>query len=412
MEGKMSIQRNTIFTMAFLLALALCIPSWAMEDIIRLPGETLRSTEKEKEAKTRKLPTAGKPGWVEPSTDRPGWDYQNFWLSGGPEECQKACARDPRCKAYTYVKPRKRGDRARCWLKYKVPAPVMNNFCISGVKTTPKDDKVAFPKTVEGPGVVEVPPTQKPQSDPRRPFPPGSTGEPQQYPEQGDVYGEGYQEEPQQYPDEDYVYQEDHQPYPQQYPEQGYVYGEGYEAYPEGPVYEEYPEEKRDILEKLGMSVWKGRQEEPMPPGGMHPQMPEEEKPYAGGVLSTLMGGKPELLISDVEMRNPNKRELIINEDLRSRDWVFEVKVINIGKTPVSHVGVLVAVGDERLDTIIEDTLEYNMGAVALVYVRPSGKILSGKSLEINAVVDPRNEYKENNEENNLFTKTFKLRRH
>ena len=141
-------------------------------------------------------------------------------------------------------------------------------------------------------------------------------------------------------------------------------------------------------------------------------KMPEEEKPYAGGVLSTLMGGKPELLISDIEMRNPNKRELIINRDLRSRDWVFEVKVINIGKTPVSHVGVLLAVGDERLDTIIEDTLEYNMGAAALVYVRPSAKMLSGESVEINAVVDPRNDYKENNEENNLFTKTFKLKRH
>jgi hypothetical protein len=449
MKGQMSIFLSTFFTIAFLPALVLCIPAWAGEailksnekprqDVITQSGETLRFIEKGKNANRQKLPTADRPGWVEPNTDRPGWDYKNFWVSGGPEECQKACAKDPKCKAYTYVKPRKKGDRARCWIKYKVPAPVTNNCCISGVKTMPKADKVAYPRTVKEPGVVKFPekqkvdttivkdqksrpqkfpPPQKPQPDLRRPLPPEGTGEPQEYTEGSYVYREDYEEKPQQYSDEGYVYREDYQEKPQPYPGEGYVYREGDEAYPEGTVYEEYPEEKRDILEELGMKVWKGPQEQPMPPGGMPPggmppQMPAEEKPYAGGVLSSLMGGKPELLITDIEMRNPNKKGLIIHRDLRSRDWVFEVKVVNTGKTQVSNVGILVAVGNERLNTIIEDTIEYNKGAIALVYVRPSGRILSGKSVEINAVVDPENQYKENNEENNLFTKTFKLRSH
>lgn len=133
--------------------------------------------------------------------------------------------------------------------------------------------------------------------------------------------------------------------------------------------------------------------------------------PYAGGALSALVGERPELLITDIEMRNPNKKELIVNKELKPQDWVFEVKVVNISQTPVSNVMVLVAVGDERLETIMEDTIDYNKGAKALLYMRPSQEILSGKSLEVNAIVDPGNEYKENNEENNLFTRTFKTKR-
>ena len=73
-------------------------------------------------------------GWAEPDTDLPGFDYKNFWLSGGSEECQEACANDPLCKAYTYVRPSRQKKQARCFLKSRVPPPVKNPCCISGIK--------------------------------------------------------------------------------------------------------------------------------------------------------------------------------------------------------------------------------------------------------------------------------------
>lgn len=52
---------------------------------------------------------AGDPVTMEANTDRPGMDYKNFWLdTPDPGLCQKACADDPNCKAYTYVNPMKR----------------------------------------------------------------------------------------------------------------------------------------------------------------------------------------------------------------------------------------------------------------------------------------------------------------
>jgi hypothetical protein len=76
---------------------------------------------------------------LESDTDRPGQDYKNFELdTPDPSLCQKACADDPDCQAYTYVKPGIQGAKARCWLKRGVPAAQSNNCCVSGVKgTTP-----------------------------------------------------------------------------------------------------------------------------------------------------------------------------------------------------------------------------------------------------------------------------------
>ena len=71
------------------------------------------------------------------NTDRPGSDYKNFDLnSPDPSLCQQACAGDPNCKAFTFVKPGIQGPNARCWLKNTVPAPVSNTCCTSGVKNT------------------------------------------------------------------------------------------------------------------------------------------------------------------------------------------------------------------------------------------------------------------------------------
>ncbi len=67
--------------------------------------------------------------------DRPGYDYRNFDLpENDPSLCKQACDSDPKCKAWTFVKPGYQGPYPRCWLKYTVPGPVQNKYTVSGVK--------------------------------------------------------------------------------------------------------------------------------------------------------------------------------------------------------------------------------------------------------------------------------------
>ena len=73
--------------------------------------------------------------WVEQDVDRPGSDFKIFWLRGGPEECQAACAQHPLCRSYTYVRPGIPGRLMGCWLKNGIPPPIANGCCVSGVKT-------------------------------------------------------------------------------------------------------------------------------------------------------------------------------------------------------------------------------------------------------------------------------------
>jgi choice-of-anchor C domain-containing protein len=69
------------------------------------------------------------------STNRPGYDYKNFDLPrNNAMLCKQACDNDPKCKAWTFVKPGYQGSNPRCHLKYAVPNPVLNTFTISGVK--------------------------------------------------------------------------------------------------------------------------------------------------------------------------------------------------------------------------------------------------------------------------------------
>jgi hypothetical protein len=60
---------------------------------------------------------------MEYNIDRMGQDYQNFDLpKADPRICQERCAADPRCRAWTYVRPNTiQGPRPRCWLKHSVP---------------------------------------------------------------------------------------------------------------------------------------------------------------------------------------------------------------------------------------------------------------------------------------------------
>ncbi len=71
---------------------------------------------------------------TEVDIDRPGGDYRNFDLPQPSFElCRDACAGEPQCMAYTYVKPGVQGPSARCWLKSSVPNPVSKKCSVSGV---------------------------------------------------------------------------------------------------------------------------------------------------------------------------------------------------------------------------------------------------------------------------------------
>lgn len=72
---------------------------------------------------------------AELDVDRLGSDYKDFDLDKpSPKKCWKECKKDPKCKAYTYVRPGIQGDKARCWFKDSVPSPKSDPCCISGVK--------------------------------------------------------------------------------------------------------------------------------------------------------------------------------------------------------------------------------------------------------------------------------------
>lgn len=75
------------------------------------------------------------PHSIEIGYDRPGSDYRNFAITSGSEaQCQDACLREQRCRAWTYVRPGYQGPQARCWLKGVAPPAVRNNCCVSGLK--------------------------------------------------------------------------------------------------------------------------------------------------------------------------------------------------------------------------------------------------------------------------------------
>ncbi len=87
------------------------------------------------DAAARSRAEAVRPPMLEPDTNRPGQDYKSLELTDPqPEVCQQACADDPKCKAFTYVKPGGQGPRAMCWLKSGVPAASKSDCCVSGVK--------------------------------------------------------------------------------------------------------------------------------------------------------------------------------------------------------------------------------------------------------------------------------------
>ena len=75
---------------------------------------------------------------MEWDVDRLGMDYRNFNLEAAdPTLCQNACAKEPNCQAWTYVKPNTiQGPNPRCWLKHTIPSPRASSCCVSGIKTS------------------------------------------------------------------------------------------------------------------------------------------------------------------------------------------------------------------------------------------------------------------------------------
>ncbi len=71
----------------------------------------------------------------EPNTDRPGGDYSSHRLSEADAIlCQKLCAEDQRCLAWTYIAPGYQEAGAICWLKNSVPSGTrIDACCTSGV---------------------------------------------------------------------------------------------------------------------------------------------------------------------------------------------------------------------------------------------------------------------------------------
>lgn len=82
-------------------------------------------------------PQPGGGGAMEQGMNRYGGDYRGFEMaSPQPELCRDECARDPRCKAWTYVKPGTFLDpKAHCWLKDSIPEATPDSNCVSGVNS-------------------------------------------------------------------------------------------------------------------------------------------------------------------------------------------------------------------------------------------------------------------------------------
>ena len=68
--------------------------------------------------------------------DRPGSDIKPGFPVVTQSQCESRCVSDPKCRAYTFVKPGVQGDKAMCWLKKAKPAKVASSCCISGFRTT------------------------------------------------------------------------------------------------------------------------------------------------------------------------------------------------------------------------------------------------------------------------------------
>jgi hypothetical protein len=67
------------------------------------------------------------------ATNFPGSDIKSVVTDASPHSCKQLCIDEPRCAAWTWVKPGRQGNQARCWLKSGVLKRVKAEYCVSGV---------------------------------------------------------------------------------------------------------------------------------------------------------------------------------------------------------------------------------------------------------------------------------------
>ena len=71
------------------------------------------------------------PGQIVNGVDLPGMDMRSFIPTApDPALCQRACEEDPRCLAFSYVRPGASGVNARCWLKEGIPTANLDDCCL------------------------------------------------------------------------------------------------------------------------------------------------------------------------------------------------------------------------------------------------------------------------------------------
>jgi len=75
------------------------------------------------------------PAQAQTGFDRHGGDYASFPIrDGDPALCAARCEREARCLAWAFSYPRSENTLAVCWLKSRVPPPVADKCCVSGVR--------------------------------------------------------------------------------------------------------------------------------------------------------------------------------------------------------------------------------------------------------------------------------------
>jgi hypothetical protein len=82
--------------------------------------------------------------FTETDVSRWGSDYQRFAIAKGEAQaCADACAKDSKCRAWSYIKPGVMGPLADCRLKSAVPEGRPDPCCVSGIAAGASSDIVA-----------------------------------------------------------------------------------------------------------------------------------------------------------------------------------------------------------------------------------------------------------------------------
>ena len=79
-------------------------------------------------------PPPGQSVTSEPGTSRRGSDYTGYDVTGDANACRNDCAKDGRCKAYTWMRPGGPGQSARCYRSSAAPPPTPEGCCVAGVR--------------------------------------------------------------------------------------------------------------------------------------------------------------------------------------------------------------------------------------------------------------------------------------